>query len=100
MSGDVLAPPPPPPKRNGKDRLAPIAGKITHLLGTGENAQFSIVYKTISWSFAAAGISSIIVVSHILYKNNGNVIEALKGIWAIFIPVITLSLGYIFGKSR
>ena len=86
----------------GKDIPQPrsgMAGKITHNIGTGENAKNSIVWMTITWSFAIAGSLSLILLILATWKEF-EFLEALKSVWSIFVPLITLALGYAFGKSK
>lgn len=77
-----------------------IAGKITQNIGTGENAKNSIVWMTITWSFSiACGLSFLFLVVA-LFKDGGSLMEDVKSIWGLFVPIITLALGYAFGKSK
>ena len=83
-----------------KSELNPMHGTISKVIGSGDNAKNSIVYKTIVWSFLCGVLFSLIIVGFGIYKTSSNPIDEIKGVWAIFVPVITLSLGYIFGKSE
>jgi hypothetical protein len=76
-----------------------MAGKITHNIGTGENAKNSIVWMTITWSFTIACGLSVILLAMSIFKDF-EYIDAVKSIWSIFAPLITLALGYAFGKSK
>ena len=100
MSSDHLSPPTSSESTNSNDKLEPEQGQIAKIIGSGNNAQNSIVYKTISWSFLSAIILSIVVFIYIAYKGIDNPLDSLKIVWSIFIPLITLSLGYIFGKTK
>lgn len=78
-----------------------LPGKITDIIGSGKHAQTAIVYKTIGWSFLAGSVFTLIL--FILAWSAGECetpIEDIKTIWSIFIPVITLALGYVFGKGK
>jgi len=36
-----------------------------------------------------------------VWKNDGkNCLDILKQVWAVFAPVITLAMGYLFGKRE
>lgn len=83
----------PTPKSN-------IAGKITANIGSGENAKNSIVWMTITWSFITAGVLSLLLFSLAVCDRDFKYLEEIKSIWSIFIPIITLALGYAFGKSQ
>lgn len=87
----------------GKDVPQPksgMAGKITHNIGTGENAKNSIVWMTIRWSFIVPGTMSLLLFILVLAEKDLKYTEEIKTVWAIFIPIITLALGYAFGKSK
>lgn len=83
-----------------------IVGKITEQIGTGDNAKNSIIWITIRWSFTIAlGITILLLIflGFAYYNENNSEISELKkfilSIWAIFTPIITLSLGYAFGRD-
>lgn len=82
-------------------------GTITRTIGTGQNAKDSIVWMTITWSFyIATGITVIfcIFLAIVYYQNKETLIlELMKhmfSVWSIFTPLITLSLGYAFGRNE
>ncbi|CAH6918972.1 Conserved membrane hypothetical protein [Vibrio chagasii] len=100
MSNDSLIAPEVKVKAPSRDKLEPQQGHVSKIIGSGENAQNSIVYKTIAWSFLSGVIFSAIMFGYIVYKDEGDLVSSIKSIWSIFIPVITLSLGYIFGKAK
>ncbi|WP_146115984.1 hypothetical protein [Malikia granosa] len=79
---------------------APIPGALTQQIGSGEHAQNSIVYSTILWSFIGGGLLSAASVIIALCKGSASAFDEIKDIWSIFAPLITLALGYIFGKGR
>jgi uncharacterized membrane protein YoaK (UPF0700 family) len=78
----------------------PIPGTVTQQIGSGEHAQNSIVYRTILWSFWAGAILSAASICIALKKGSSSALGEIKDIWAIFAPLITLALGYLFGKGR
>jgi len=77
-----------------------IAGKITENIGSGENAKNSIVWMTITWSFFTAGIISLLLFSLVVADKDFKYIDEIKSVWSIFVPLITLALGYAFGKNQ
>jgi len=77
-----------------------MTGKITHNIGTGENAKNSIVWMTITWSFGIAAVLSIFLLILGAWHNEFKFIDEIKSVWSIFAPLITLALGYAFGKSK
>lgn len=81
-------------------------GKITQQIGKGDDAKHSIIWTTIRWCFIiATGISAILFIflGFAYYNKNINEINELKKfiltVWSVFTPIITLSLGYAFGKD-
>jgi hypothetical protein len=76
------------------------SGRITETIGTGENAKNSIVWMTITWSFFIASVLSLLFFALVVAEKNFNYLENIKSVWSIFIPIITLALGYAFGKSK
>ncbi|MDA0570752.1 hypothetical protein [Burkholderia gladioli] len=96
---DALIPPQEQPIDQREGTLVPPPhGRVAMHIGTGKNAQNSIVYKTISWSFLAASGFAILAYAY-AWWHGGDPLEAIKGVWTLFIPLITLSLGYVFGKA-
>ena len=80
--------------------LLPIVGAVTQQIGSGEHAQNSIVYRTILWSFIGGGLLSAASISISLYAGKPSPMGEIKELWSIFVPLITLALGYLFGKGR
>lgn len=82
-------------------------GTIAKLIGTGENAKNSIIWMTITWSFyIASGITLLLFISLWVayYNENATEITEIKKqmitMWSVFTPIITLALGYAFGKNE
>lgn len=94
------------PKEKNKTELSKTSfrGKIADTIGEGENAKDSFVYLTLKWAFVAGCVSTIVVaVNHWLFRCNEKVPDFMGDIkiaWDIIVPLITLALGYAFGKSR
>jgi hypothetical protein len=55
---------------------------------------------TITWSFVIASLLSLLFFSLIVVHKDFKYIDELKSVWGIFVPIITLALGYAFGKSQ
>ena len=81
-------------------QLAPIPGVVTQQIGSGDHAQNAIVYRTILWSFSAGGLLSAAAFAHALLKGTASPLGEVKDVWSIFAPLITLALGYLFGKGK
>ena len=75
-------------------------GKIAKNIGTGDNAKNAIVWMTITWSFVIAAGLSVLLFSLVVWEKDFKYLEQIKSVWALFIPLITLALGYSFGKSQ
>ena len=75
-------------------------GSVSNYIGTGKYAKTNIVYTIIKWSFIVAGSLTIIIVIMACSKITQFSVESITTIWKIFIPLITLSLGYLFGKGQ
>lgn len=76
------------------------AGRIAENIGTGENAKNAIVWMTITWSFFIATGLSLLLFSLVVAEKDFKYLEQIKSVWTIFVPLITLALGYSFGKSQ
>lgn len=89
---------------NGFFTQANIPGKITETIGSGENAKDTFIYLTLKWSFYTGVILTAFVVANNWFfvenKKVPNIMDDLKGCWGIVVPLITLALGYAFGKSK
>ena len=91
--------------RRKKNFFSPhLPGMITQLLGTGENAKDSLIYLTLKWSFySGIAITFLVVLNNWCFRNEGkvpNLMEDISLTWEIILPIITLALGYAFGKSE
>jgi len=96
-SGEVRAPSPSATKGS---IYTPIPGAVTQQIGSGEHALNSIVYRTILWSFIGGGLLSAAVIVIALTCSSTTPFADVKEVWAIFAPLITLALGYLFGKGK
>lgn len=77
--------------------------KIPQILGEGDNAKHSIVYLVLKWAFISATvITAFVIINYWFFRDCDNKVPAitddLKVIWEIVTPIITLTLGYEFGK--
>ncbi|WP_125722963.1 hypothetical protein [Flavobacterium ustbae] len=92
-------------KTNLKPESSPdLHGSITNTIGTGEVAKDSIIYLVIKWSFISGSfITFLLALNNWCFRENEKVPELtsdIKATWGIIIPIITLALGYAFGKSK
>lgn len=80
--------------------FGPLAGTVTQQIGSGDNAQNAIVYRTILWCFIAGGVLSAAAFIHAFIKDAATPLSGVKDVWSIFAPIITLAMGYLFGKGK
>lgn len=70
-------------------------------IGTGDDAKSSVVWFVITFTLTLYACLVAVLVIIDIYNNNGaNVLNNIKESWAVFTPIITLSLGYMFGKAE
>lgn len=79
-------------------------GKITEFIGKGEDAKNTFVYLTLTWAFKAGiCITILIFVNGWIFRQNEKVPDVIGEVstaWDFIIPLVTLALGYAFGKSK
>lgn len=91
-------------KSSYKDAATNSPGRISATIGRGDDAKNSLIYLTLKWAFIA-GITTtfLIVINNWLFRANEKVPDFMGDIkitWEIIVPIITLALGYAFGKSQ
>ena len=58
-----------------------------------------MLYSIVKWILEiAVGMVILVVITKIAFKVD--IVEDLKAVWVIFIPVITHALAYAFGASQ
>ncbi|WP_250131469.1 hypothetical protein, partial [Serratia marcescens] len=73
---------------------------ITNITGSGEQAKTSTIWYVISFVLTLyACVLTFILVIDVLSTGGENILTYTKESWAVFTPIITLSLGYLFGKK-
>lgn len=84
-----------------------VSGSIQEYIGTGQNAKDALVYLFIKWILwvgiilTAFSCIYFIVAEFLLPENQINLlVDTFKGIWGIVTPLITLALGYHFGRKK
>ena len=81
----------------------PTEGHYTKQIGSGENAKNSFIYITIVWSFIVGSVTCGCIYIRTFAPPEMTameIVEAMRGVWSIFLPIITLALGYAFGKGK
>lgn len=74
---------------------------ITRTIGRGEDAKNSVIWHIIFTTFCVFScvVSALIIID--LYRTNGkDSVQIVKDVWSIFTPILTLSLGYMFGREK
>lgn len=86
----------------GKYKYQEAKGKITEDIGEGDNAKNSIVFIVLERCFIIAGIITfgLFLYNVFLSCEKQELVKDIISIWEIFVPVITLALGYVFGKGK
>ncbi|HGA3141950.1 TPA: hypothetical protein ACIR59_004264 [Enterobacter hormaechei] len=75
-------------------------GKMADNVGTGRHAQTNIIWYIVSATFVVFScICSALVVMSIYGYEIKTVLDSIKDIWGVFTPILTLALGYLFGKQ-
>ncbi len=79
-------------------------GKLTKYIGTGENARHSLVLIVITGLLIIFVLITVLIfIDKWLTNNcdeNKNIVKDIVDLWEMVLPVITLALGYAFGKNK
>lgn len=79
-------------------------GKITETIGRGEDARNSFVYLTLKWAFSIGSVLTLLIIINKWFFEKDEKVPNIMGdislAWEIVVPLITLALGYAFGKSK
>lgn len=80
-----------------------LTGKITSWIGCGANAKHSIAAIVLICSFSVGAVVTLLVcINYWCFRDCENkvpdMVSDLRIIWEIVTPIITLVLGYEFGK--
>jgi threonine dehydrogenase-like Zn-dependent dehydrogenase len=78
-----------------------LPGNIHGQIGTGENAKTGIVWYTIKYSFWGMFVFSAVISIIKIFKTELqlDLMDSVTTIASIFMPIITLALGYAFGSN-
>ncbi|MFA0156202.1 hypothetical protein [Vibrio sp. 10N.261.46.A3] len=97
----------PPPKKKQSGISSDVLGTVAKTLGTGQHAQDAVVWLTIVMCFILGSILSLVLICFMWPESPEGVhppikpdfpIDEIKEVWGVFIPIVTIALGYIFGK--
>jgi len=74
---------------------------IPDKIGKGDDAKNSVVWHVITYSLTIYScIVAALLVIDVLRNGGESALDIVKDSWAVFTPIITLSLGYMFGKKE
>lgn len=100
-SGNKLSAPPPSDLNDKKSRFWNFNYPYSDLIGKGDQAKDSVVWYLITSLVRLASFLIVALMAFDVYKFEGkNTLSILKEVWSVFVPVITLAMGYLFGKSE
>lgn len=85
--------------REKKSASMPEPGDVASHIGTGKYAKTNIIWYVISAVFVTFSCICISLVVLVIYDYKINdITQSIKDVWSVFTPILTLSLGYLFGK--
>lgn len=74
---------------------------FANLIGKGDQAKDSVVWYLITRLVRMSFLIILILFVVDICKNDGkNCVSLLKDVWSVFAPIITLAMGYLFGKKE
>lgn len=79
------------------------AGLMQKLFGYGADAKYGISGIVILCLFIVGVIFSVIIcIDYWFFQENSSakISDELKNVWSIITPLLTLTLGYIFGRTK
>lgn len=88
-------------KAEAKASIFNFNAPFANIIGRGDQAKDSVVWYLITRLVRMSFVIIMILFAVDIYKNNGeNCISLLKDVWSVFAPIITLAMGYLFGKKE
>ncbi len=77
------------------------SGLMQRLLGSGNEAKYGISAIVVIGLFIVGLIFTVVVcLDNWFFCCDSSMMEDIKTIWGIVTPLLTLTLGYVFGKGR
>lgn len=84
---------------NDENKGEVLSNSIAKVIGEGENAKNSVVWKIITYTLYLYTFVIVVIMGNDICRYGGvNCVSIIKEIWATYSPILTLSLGYMFGK--
>lgn len=76
-------------------------GVISDSIGTGKHAKTNIIWSIISSVLIIFSCICVCLFVLVIYRYNiSDLTNSIKDVWSVFTPIITLGLGYLFGKKN
>lgn len=77
------------------------ATPFSNLIGKGDQAKDSVVWYLITRMVRlSAAVILVLFAVDIYYSKGANCLSILKETWSVFAPIVTLAMGYLFGKKE
>lgn len=76
---------------------------LENIIGSGEDAKNNISFTIILSSFICIGVFTLFILIDSWWlhcSESKTVSDEIKEIWTLVTPLLTLTLGYVFGKGR
>ncbi|WP_409321348.1 hypothetical protein [Pseudomonas monteilii] len=94
-----------PPSGAGFDKKSSIfnfgSAPFSNLIGKGDQAKDSVVWYLITRMVRLSALVILILFAVDIYHNKGvGCLDILKETWGVFAPIVTLAMGYLFGKKE
>ncbi|WP_460418764.1 hypothetical protein [Pseudomonas sp. microsymbiont 2] len=94
-----------PPAGAGFERKSSIFNfssvPFSNLIGKGDQAKDSVVWYLITRMVRLSAVVIFILFAVDIYYNKGEkCLDILKETWGVFAPIVTLAMGYLFGKKE
>lgn len=87
--------------RSGGETKKNYDTNIPWKIGKGDDAKNSVVWHVVTYSLTIYScIVAALLVIDVMLTGGKNSLSVVKDSWATFTPIITLSLGYMFGKKE
>lgn len=88
-------------KAESKSSIFNFNTPFANVIGKGDQAKDSVVWYLITRLVRITFFVIFVLFAVDIYKHDGaNCISLLKDTWSVFAPIITLAMGYLFGKKE
>lgn len=78
-----------------------LSNNIANVIGRGDDAKNSVIWRLINSIIIIYSLVILVLIINDIWHNKGSgAIKIIKETWDTFTPLLTLSLGYMFGKRE